>query len=689
MAGHSAKAANTIDYFVSGTDLHLSAGYSPNSSLGTNNAPGVDVVLSNSNSNTNLTVGPAGDGQNNDKFGTLDDLYTGVTITIAAGQPLLTLYNGAPDSTGTNIVESNNSVSGAAPQDLLYVESGAGLVLQAPLAFGAGGNLDISGTAALTDGFANVVAGATITKTGAGTLTISVGTVSMAGTLVAGAGSLVLNSGNNNFNLNGISNTDMIDVSTGATLSGTGGINLQSSGTLGIAGSATFGGVITASGSTVFNVTGSALLSGNLVASGNNTTYLLTKTGTGTMTIASANEGLSYTGPVAVNSGTLALSGSSYFASAASVTINNGGTLSLLDGNGNRGLYGDPADLLVGVPTIINAGGLLEVDNSEHAKLGALTLAGGTLALSSAGANGTGSFILLGTVTAGGVAATSTMSATGMVLSETNGTIFNVSSGATNGIDLDVTGSFIPGFSNTNLIKEGNGVMRLTNTNSYTASTVVQAGTLIVSGSLTGTGGASATGGTLEVDGLLNTAISAAITNAGLEGSGKIGGASLTSGTLSPGLNSSLSTTGVLTSTGSVSLDSNSKFAVRLGLAISGTDSDELTLTGGTVSLGNSSLQLTLGNLGNASVGTIYDIINGGSNPVVGQFSQGGTILAGGYTFDIDYNTNAAGAAGLGDYVTLDLAAVPEPQTWAMMAAGAGLLMLMHRGRRRACRSTV
>ena len=163
-----------------------------------------------------------------------------------------------------------------------------------------------------------------------------------------------------------------------------------------------------------------------------------------------------------------------------------------------------------------------------------------------------------------------------------------------------------------NIIKNGAGIQVLSGTSTYTGSTTVNGGTLLVTGSINGStaGSAWTSGGTLEVDGAFNSATSLAVTSGALQGSGAIGGASLASGTLSPGFNSTLATpaTGVLTSSASVTLDSNSVFVIRLGLAASGSDSDTLALTGGTATLGGSTLRLLLGgNLANAAVGTVYD----------------------------------------------------------------------------------
>ena len=290
-----------------------------------------------------------------------------------------------------------------------------------------------------------------------------------------------------------------------------------------------------------------------------------------------------------------------------------------------------------------------------------------------------------------GAAAVQTFNATGA--SATIASYTDSVSGGTLALTGSSTGNFVlGGISGTSLAvtKSGPGTWTiLSNGNSYTGATKVLAGTLIVSGSLSGTTAVSATtGGILEVDGSVNEADIIAVNGSVLRGNGLIGGATLVSGTLSPGYNSTLGTqvTGTMTSAASVSLDSNSVFAVRLGLAASGTDSDMLALTSGTATLGNAQLQLTLGsNFANAAVGTMYAIITdtASTTDISGQFAQGGTITVGGDTFNILYNENATGT-GSGDDVVLDLAAaVPEPGTWASMLVGMGMLVAFQRMRRR------
>jgi autotransporter-associated beta strand protein len=239
--------------------------------------------------------------------------------------------------------------------------------------------------------------------------------------------------------------------------------------------------------------------------------------------------------------------------------------------------------------------------------------------------------------------------------------------------------------------KNGSGALTLSGSSNYTGTTTVNAGAVIVTGSLSGSYAAIVTNATLEVDGSFNNnAVEVAVTNGALQGNGVTGGpVVLTSGTLSPGLNTTLGTpaTGTLTANNNVSLDSNSVFAIRLGLAASGTDSDELIMGGGGVLSLSGSLELTLGgNIDNAPLNSIYDIINGNGNSITGTFNgiaEDGVISVNGDSFEVLYNSDAAGDGGAGDYVALDLIAVPEPGTWAILASGLGMLVCMQRVQRR------
>ena len=132
----------------------------------------------------------------------------------------------------------------------------------------------------------------------------------------------------------------------------------------------------------------------------------------------------------------------------------------------------------------VNSGAVLDGGTYfQRIQYGPLNLDGGTL--SGAGMEW-GSFCLYTDVNTLGGANTSIMSADRMLLwgdGYGNDMHFNVASGATSGIDLDVTGTFghNDGVYTTNsLIKNGAGVMRLTGENTYRGDTTVNEGTLII-----------------------------------------------------------------------------------------------------------------------------------------------------------------------------------------------------------------
>jgi len=288
------------------------------------------------------------------------------------------------------------------------------------------------------------------------------------------------------------------------------------------------------------------------------------------------------------------------------------------------------------------------------------------------------------------------------------GTLFK-NGGSSNGAEVAVQIGAGGGFINTNgfnttsvrpitdgtagpgaFTKLGAGTLTLSSSNTYTGTTTVSAGTLLVSGSLSGTLSTSvASGATLEVDGLLNHSAATTI-NGTLRGTGSTGPVTANGGTLAPGLTgaNSLTSEGTLTAGGNVTLSSTTNFSIRLGMVNGNSgDNDQLTVSSGTVSLAGANLQLTIGSFlhNPADIGLTYVIINGGDTAGSGAFAQGSSITANGYTFNIIYDTNAAGGGfGTGNDVVLQLTAIPEAGTWASMIGGFGMLLVLQRIRRKA-----
>jgi autotransporter-associated beta strand protein len=152
-------------------------------------------------------------------------------------------------------------------------------------------------------------------------------------------------------------------------------------------------------------------------------------------------------------------------------------------------------DGLAGVSaTMLNSGGTLTI-NGVSSTLGALTLAGGTLA----GANpnpAIGSWQLSADVNVTGGGTTSTISASEVALLD-YGRIFAVEGTAT----LNVSGTLRAAYGGEGLVKNGTGTMILASGNTYDGPTTVNAGTLVVNNttdSATGSGEVTvATGSTL------------------------------------------------------------------------------------------------------------------------------------------------------------------------------------------------
>ena len=387
---------------------------------------------------------------------------TGALTKIGAGT--VTITGGI--TTGTGGIFINGGTIG--------VLDATGRLNSGVITVGNGGTLRTAGTGTDTIGGSGgsgaviVAAGGTFDYQQNGATGESINSLALNGTGIGGAGALV----NSAAVTTGILNLPAI-----ATL-----ITLQSDSTIGVS-----------------NASG-VLVLGNTFGG----PFGVTKVGAGSLKLTALSASAAY-GVFTVNEGKIQLAPSSNnsFAGvfgAAGLVINSGGTVQIDTSNG---LTGNSTAAGNFVPVTVNTGGTLAATagTSSHIR-GLLTLRGGTLAAPGTDASGFGNWDLDGGVAAGGVAATSTISGRDIVPSQTGATLFNVSSGATNGIDLDVTGSLVSvsQLNATTVTKTGAGTMRFSGANSYAAATAINGGILAIghANALTFTSSIKFGGGTLQ-----------------------------------------------------------------------------------------------------------------------------------------------------------------------------------------------
>lgn len=609
------------------------------------------------------------------------NVYSGAT-TVNAGTLRVAGGNGIGDASavtmagGTLDINSTTEIIGS-------------LVGTRPVTLGNGELITGGNNASTTYTGAISGAGGTLTKEGAGTLTLS-GNNTYTGATNINGGTLAL--GNNNR----ISNASEVTVAAGATfelatftetigsLAGAGTVRKSGGGTdtLTVGGnntSTTFSGAIQNSAG-ILNVT---------------------KRGTGTLTLAGAN---TYTGTTTVSSGTLRFSGGGSLDPTNAVVLANGAGVTL-DLNGTNQTIGSLAGGggAGGVVTNSAAGAvtLTTGDNdTSTAFAGLLQDGSGTLALSKVG---TGTFTLSGnntytgatTISAGTlalgnnerIADTSAVTvAAGAVFelgtrSETIGSLagsgtVSKTGGGTDTLTVggDNTSTTFSGViqnsaGTLHLTKQGAGTLSLAGANTYTGTTTINAGTLVASNDsalgTTARGTTVASGATLEIAaGVAIGAEALNLSGAGVGGNGAMvvaSGSGSFAGAFTLGANASLGGDGNLTLIGTVNDTApGTSTLTQAGsgtLTFSNTVGATRALAGVTTSAG----QITA--------------LNGGSVRTTGSQTYGGTVTISGATtltstaggnltaknaandFVGDLGLNTSGAASIVDSGALALGA--------------------------------
>jgi autotransporter-associated beta strand protein len=500
---------------------------------------------------------------------------------------------------------------------------------------------------------AGLAGGVGLTKTGAGTFTLS-GTNTYTGTTNVNAGTLTLSGGAAIADAGAVvlANTagvilNVADAETIGSLSGGGGAG----------GNVSLGGTLTVGNAA--NTTFAGAINGG---SG------LTKQGAGILQLSGTN---TYAGTTTINAGTLSLSGGAAIADTSAVVLANvaGATLdivanetigSLAGGGATGGNVTLSANTLVTggagntsyAGSISGTGGLTKIGTGTFTLSGASNYSGLTLIQS-------GSLVVANAAALGSTAGATTINSPTANLTIANVDIgteaINLSSGTLTGTGtsarigglvtntainstiivggsdvLTISGSIVDNAATFGITKAGGGTLVLTGANGYDGTTTIDGGTLLVDGSLASTTTTVNSTGTL---GGTNGTVQAITIAAG--------------GTVSPGASA-----GKLTANGAVAFGgATSVFKVELGGTTAGTDYDQL-VAGGTVALNGATLNASFIG-GGPVVGTVYKIIDKTSGGLVtGTFAgiaTSGATTIGNRAFQINY------AGGDGNDVTLTL----------------------------------
>jgi autotransporter-associated beta strand protein len=183
----------------------------------------------------------------------------------------------------------------------------------------------------------------------------------------------------------------------------------------------------------------------------------------------------------------------------------------------------------------------------------------------------------------------------------------------------------IYGSGGTNLMKVGNGELKLTANHPYTGKTVIRGGRLNLTGSISNSAVNVYAGGTLA-------------------GNGVMGFLSSSGGTIAPSGNGPAQAYGKLLTLGSVSLGSASKFVVDLGGTDPGVSFDQLEMASGSLTLPACSLVVTQNITGAVSNQyRIFNTVTGGAS--MGTFTgiaEGANVVSSsGRSFRVNYFAGA------------------------------------------------
>lgn len=319
------------------------------------------------------------------------------------------------------------------------------------------------------------------------------------------------------------------------------------------------------------------------------------KNGVGTLVLSGAN---TYTGGTVLNAGTIAVAnnaalGTGSFAMANSTTLQANASVNLAN---NVGLTGNS--------TINTNGNNMGLSGNMTGNGGFAKTGEGTLTLSGANSYSGGTTISAGTL------AGTTSSIQGNVV---NNAIVNFSQ-STNGAYAGVMSG------SGSVVKDGSGAVTISNTNTYTGDTSINAGSLILTGSTTS-----------------NASIAA---GANLQGSGVINGNVINSGSITPSFNGAPTN---LTVNGNY-IGNSGNFVGGVYAPVASPVADTLTVSGNTS--GSTGLTITdKGGLGNRTTGNGIPVVIVNGTSTASAFALNQRVAAGAY----EYKLYKGGASGAGN----------------------------------------
>ncbi len=551
------------------------------------------------------------------------------------------------------------------------------------------GALDLTNASALTLTGANTFSGGTTVTSGTLSLLNATGSATGSGAVtVEASGLLAIGNGgttgmiSGNLTNNGAVTVNRSDNSTFAgTISGGGTSTKLGAGTLSLTGNVSQSGVTISAGTVSIgdggttgtlnsNVTNNATLAFNRsdassyagVVSG---TGQLRKDGAGTLTLTGAS---TYTGNTTLTGGTLNVGVANALPATTQLSL---GTGSILDVDFNQTIagflgtsgLGSTIDLASGITFTV----AMPVANTSTNFQGSLT-GTGLFAVSGAGGN-----IVLLTGTIGG----------GITTSVGSGATLLIGSGGTITGPINNTGTLnftSPGTQNLSGVISGPGglslatgtTITLSGNNTFTGPTIINGGKLVVTGSNTG-------GGTMNI-------------NSGgiLGGTGSFSGPVTvsTGGTVSPGASPGTLSVGATTFSGGGNFD----FDINNTAGTPGSQWDLLSISGALTITATSATPFNV---------KLYSLDLSNNSALVANFNNANSYswkfvqTSGGITgFASDafqFNTsnfqNSLGTghffvSNIGNDLFVNFTPVPEPSTYALMALGLGLIVVLARRRR-------